>query len=117
VVDASGKVRTVAGSGKAGAGPVEGDPLKVTFNGPKHLCIDRDDNVIIADTENHRIVKYVPKDRKLLLLAGCGRKGSAGLDGPPTEAELSQPHGVHVDASGTLFIADSSNNRILKIQK
>ena len=48
------------GTGKAGAGPVEGDPLKVTFNGPKHLCIDRDDNVIIADTENHRIVKYVP---------------------------------------------------------
>jgi len=117
VVDPSGKIHTVAGTGKAGVGIVEGDPLKSSFNGPKHLCIDHNDNVIIADTENHRILKYVPKEKKLLLLAGTGKKGSAGLDGPPTAAELNQPHGVQVDASGTLFIADSSNNRILKIQK
>ena len=58
VVDPQGKIRTVAGTGKAGAGLGGGDPRKVEFNGPKHLCVDLADNVIIADTANHRILRY-----------------------------------------------------------
>jgi sugar lactone lactonase YvrE len=51
VVDAaSGRIRTLI------AGPREAKGPK-TLSGPKHLCIDRDDNVIIADTDNHRMVK------------------------------------------------------------
>src|SRR5262249_54250955 len=58
VVDSSGKIRTVAGTGKQGATGDGGDALKATFNGPKHLCIDKDGGVLIADTENHLIRKY-----------------------------------------------------------
>ena len=74
-------------------------------------------NVIIADTENHVIRKYMPTQRKTVLVAGTGKKGNKGLGGPPLEAELSQPHGVTVDSTGTLYIADSSNDRVLKIEK
>jgi DNA-binding beta-propeller fold protein YncE len=112
VVDPSGKIRTLAGTGKAGAGL---DPRQPCLNGPKHLCIDRDGNVVIADTENHRILRYSPADGKLVRVAGAGKKGAAGLDGPPDRLELNQPHGVAVDSHGTLFIADSGNNRVLKI--
>ena len=38
-----------------------------------------------------------------------------GLGGPPADAELSQPHGVTVGPGGIVYIADSSNDRILKI--
>jgi streptogramin lyase len=48
-------------------------------------------------------------------VAGTGRKGTAGLDGPATNAELAQPHGVTVGPDGSLYIADSSNDRILTI--
>jgi DNA-binding beta-propeller fold protein YncE len=117
VVDAKGKVRTVAGTGKVGATGDGGDARKATLNGPKHLCVDGDGNVIIADTENHLIRKYQPKDGKIVRVAGSGKKGNAGIGGPPDKAELSQPHGVVVSKDGTLYISDSSNNRVLKIEK
>ncbi len=117
VVDADGKIRTVAGTGKAGATGDDGPAKDATFNGPKHLCIDADGNVLIADTENHLIRKYLPKEGKVVRVAGTGTKGSAGLDGPPDKAELDHPHGVAVNAAGTVFISDSGNNRVLRIDK
>jgi DNA-binding beta-propeller fold protein YncE len=116
VVDAKGRIRTVVGTGMAGATGDGSDASKATLNGPKHLCVDGDGNVIIADTENHLIRKYLPKEGKIVRVAGTGKKGSAGLGGPPTEAELWQPHGVTVH-DGTLYISDSSNNRVLKIER
>jgi DNA-binding beta-propeller fold protein YncE len=117
VVDANGKIRTVVGTGKAGATGDGGDARQATLNGPKHLCVDGDGNVIIADTENHLIRKYLPKEGKVVRVAGTGRKGTAGLDGPPEKAELSQPHGVTIHKDGTLYVSDSSNNRVLKIER
>jgi sugar lactone lactonase YvrE len=115
VVDRDGKIRTVAGTGKVGATGDGGPAIQATMNGPKHLCIDRDGGVLIADTENHVIRKYLPADGKIIRVAGTGKKGSTGVGGPPDKVELSQPHGVYVHPSGELYIADSSNNRIVKI--
>ncbi len=117
VVDAEGKIRTVAGTGEKGASGDGGDALKATLNGPKHLCIDRDGNVIIADTENHLIRKYSPAEGKIMRVAGTGTKGAGGLGGPPEKVELSQPHGVYVHPSGTLYVTDSSNNRVLRVER
>lgn len=117
VVDPTGKIRTVVGTGKKGAEGDGGEALQATLNGPKHLCIDLEDNVIIADAENHLIRKYLPEEGKIVRVAGSGKKGTAGIGGSPLEAELNQPHGVYVSSAGTLYIVDSSNNRVLKIEK
>lgn len=118
VVGRDGKIRTVVNaSGKKGADGDGGSGLAATMNGPKHLCIDRDDSVLIADAENHLIRRYVPATGKIVRVAGNGRKGTAGLDGPPEQSELNRPHGVTVHRDGTLYITDSYNNRILKIVK
>ena len=115
-VDRDGRIRTVVNaSGKKGAEGDGGDALAATMNGPKHLCVDRDDNVIIADAENHLIRKYLPATGQIVRVAGNGRKGTAGLNGPPEQSELNRPHGVTVHRDGTLFITDSYNHRILKI--
>jgi DNA-binding beta-propeller fold protein YncE len=115
VVDRSGKIRTVVGTGSKGDSGDGGDARKATLNGPKHLCADALGNIIIADTENHRVRVYRPEDGTIRNLAGTGRKGTSGLGGPPADAELNQPHGVTIGPGGVLYIADSSNNRILKI--
>jgi len=117
VVDSAGKIRTVAGTGKAGSGGDGGPARQATLNGPKHLCVDSDGNVLIADAENHLVRKYLPADGKIVRIAGTGKKGSAGLDGPPEKAELDRPHGVFVGQSGVIYIADSENHRVLKIEK
>jgi len=116
VVDRAGKIRTVVNaSGQKGADGDGGDALAARLSGPKHLCVDLDDNVIIADAENHLIRKYIPKTGKIVRVAGTGKKGAAGLGGAPEQVELNRPHGVMVARDGTLFITDSYNNRILKI--
>lgn len=116
LVDPSGKIRTVAGTGKKGAAGDGGPALEAEFNGPKHIAIDpRDDSVIIADAENHLVRRYDPATGLVTRLAGSGRRGSAGLGGDPLEAELARPHGVYVSPDGTLYIADSYNHRVLKI--
>ena len=74
-------------------------------------------NVLIADTENHVIRKYLPANGKIQRVAGHGQKGANGLDGSPFEAGLSQPHGVYVHSSGVLYISDSSNHRVVKIDR
>ena len=116
LVQSDGTIRTVVNSsGKKGADGDGGPALGATMNGPKHLCVDRDDNVIIADAENHLIRKYLPREGKLIRVAGTGKPGKDGLDGAPLQAGLNRPHGVDIGADGALYITDSYNDRILKI--
>ena len=119
VVDKAGHIRTVVNaSGKKGGDGDGGPALEATMNGPKHLCVDQDDTVIIADAENHLIRRYNPATGQIQRLAGTGEKGSAGLGGDPLKCQLARPHGVTVHpATGDIFITDSYNNRILKIQR
>lgn len=115
-VDKDGIVTTVAGTGKAGFGGDDGPALEASFRGPKHICVDAKDNVIIADTDNHAIRKYLPKENRVVRVAGCGRKGADGIGGPALGVELNQPHGVCFDNSGRLCIVDSWNNRVLRVE-
>ena len=117
VVDPKGKIRTVAGTGKAGAGLGNGDPKKAQLNGAKHLCVDLEDNVIIADSANHRILKFAPKENSITLVAGTGKKGASGNGGPALEVSLNEPHGVFVHPSGALYIVDSLNDRVFRLEK
>jgi DNA-binding beta-propeller fold protein YncE len=118
MVDRRGSIRTIAGTGEPGATGDGGNARIATLNGPKHLCIDADGNVIIADTENHKIRKVMVAEGKIVRVAGTGKKGATGVGGSPFEADLSQPHGVYIHpTSGDLYIADSSNNRVLKIER
>ena len=116
-VDNRGRIATLVGTGEKGFSGDGGDPLEAKLNGPKDLCVDHEGSILIADTENHVIRKYVPRERTLVRVAGTGKKGDKGIGGSPLEAELSQPHGVAVDSTGALYIADSSHDRVLKIVK
>ena len=114
VVDPQGKIRTVVGTGKSGNTGDGGDARKATLNGPKHLCVDLDDNVIIADTANHVIRRYTPADGKIVRIAGTGKKGESGQGGDPLSVSFNEPHGVTVHRDGTLYLVDSFNGRVFR---
>jgi sugar lactone lactonase YvrE len=107
VVDRSGTIRTVIAPGT----------VQPDLNGPKHLCIDNRDRVIIADAENHLIRRYDPKSRTTVTIAGTGRKGDHIDASDPLKTDLNRPHGVAIDRKGQLFISDSYNHRILRVSK
>jgi len=117
VVDAAGRIRTVAGTGKGGLSGDGGPALQAQMNGPKHISCDREGNVLIADAESHEVRLYTPKDGRIQRVAGTGRKGSAGVGGPPEAVQLNRPHGVTQDRAGAIVICDSYNNRVLRIEK
>ena len=116
-VGTDGKILAVAGTGKAGKGGDGGPALQAAMNGPKFLCIDRDESVLIADTENHQVRRYDPKSGAMTLVAGSGTAGGK-FDADPTKLELKRPHGVTVHPkTGDIFIADSDNGRLLKLPR
>lgn len=114
VVDTKGRIRTVVNaSGKKGYSGDGGPAIEATMNGPKHLAIDPENRVIIADAENHVIRRYDPNTGLIERLAGTPeRKGSTLTDDPLT-SQLARPHGTRVK-DGWLYIADSYNNRVLR---
>ncbi len=117
VVDRQGKIHTVAGTGKPGLEGDGGDAQQAMLNGPKHLCVDQNGSVLIADSENHVIRRYQPETGKISRVAGTGRRGRGRLDGPPLNVELDRPHGVFVAPDGALYISDSGNGRVLKVEQ
>lgn len=118
VVDPSGKIKTVAGTGKPGKGGDGGPALQAAMNGPKFLWCQPNGDVLIADTENHQIRRYIPGKEVMELVAGSGKAGSAGVGGTPERVELKRPHGVIPHPkTGEIYIADSDNGRVLKIVK
>lgn len=102
VVRPDGRIYTVAGTGKPHA--ANGLALEAGMHGPKHLCIDLDDSVVIADAENHLIKRYDPVAKTLTTI----------LDQGPDNSPLNRPHGVWITPDGTLYICDSWNDRILR---
>lgn len=115
VVGTDGRIRTVAGTGQPGYSGDGGPALQAAMNGPKHISIDTDGSVLITDTENHVIRRYVPSSGTIVRVAGTGEKGAAGVGGPATSLQLNRPHGAYRHR-GALYISDSDNHRIVAIR-
>ncbi|MEQ1946748.1 MAG: BACON domain-containing carbohydrate-binding protein [Bryobacteraceae bacterium] len=106
-----GTISTVAGvAGNAGFGGDGGAGNAAQVNGPYGVAVDANGNVYIADTYNNRI--RLVSNGNISTFAGNGAQGFAGDGGLATGAQLNQPQGVAVDAAGSVYIADTGNNRI-----
>ncbi|MEV0117242.1 hypothetical protein AB0H77_29065 [Streptomyces sp. NPDC050844] len=77
--------------------------------------MDADGNLYIADDLQERIRRVDAKTQVISTVAGNGTPGFTGDDGPATSATLHDPCGVAVDRNGNIYIADSSNQRIRRV--
>jgi sugar lactone lactonase YvrE len=116
-LDSNGKLHLLAGTNKPGSGGDGGPSLQASLKGPKFICMDLDDNVLIADSDNHLVRKVFVKEMKIERIAGTGKMANGPVDGSPLACDLNKPHGVYVHPDGTIYIADSDNNRVLKIKR
>ena len=105
---------TVAGSGVAGSSGDGGQAQSARLNGPSDVAIDALNNLYIADTNNYKVRKVTPSG-VITTIAGTGAAGSAGDGGPAVNAQLGRLEGVARDAAGNIYIADTSNHRIRRI--
>lgn len=115
-VDASTNIMTtIAGNGNTGFGGDGGLATAAMLNTPSGVAIDGAGNLYIADTGNNRIRMIAASTGVITTIAGNGTAGYAGDLGAATAAELNQPWGVTLDPAGNLYIADTSNQRIRKV--
>jgi hypothetical protein len=112
-----GYIVDIAGTGTAGYGGDNGPAAgkTVELNNPFGLALDGAGNLYIADSGNNRIRKIAAATGIVTTVAGNGAMGSGGEGVPATSAELNNPLGVTIDAAGNLYIADTGNQLIRKV--
>ena len=113
-VDATGTITTIAGTGEYGFSGDGGPAVQAALSYPEGVAVDGAGNVYVTDSGNNRIRK-VDATGTITTIAGMGEYGFSGDGGPAVQAALDYPSGVAVDGAGNLFIADSGNNRIRKV--
>jgi uncharacterized protein (TIGR03437 family) len=110
-ISTTGMITTIAGSIAGFAGD-NGTSFNALLNGPQLLATDLQGNLYIADTLNSRIRMITPA-RTISTVAGSGHTGANS--GPAISAVLSSPTGVAMDSTGNLYVADTDNNLVRKI--
>ena len=111
-VDTSGKISTVAGTGQGSSSNLTGLATQVAIFSPYDVALDSAGNLYIA--EGNRIHE-VDLAGTIKTIAGNGNASSAGDGGLAINASFQTPQGLVVDGAGNVFVADTFNNRIRKI--
>lgn len=98
-------------------GLVDGTGNAAFFQEPMDVALDRQGNLIVADTSNHRLRKVTPAG-VVTTIAGSGALsvwGGGFADGPAGTARFKRPYGVAVDAAGAIYVADKDNQRVRRL--
>lgn len=111
----TGIINTVAGSGETAYSGDNGLATATAVPHPFGIAIDASGNLFIADASIHRIFRVDATTGIIKNVAGNGSRGSAGDGSPATGAQLNQPQYVAVDTAGAIYISDTGNNRIRRL--
>lgn len=110
-ISPDGIVTTFAGSGEPGA--ADGKGTEASFNAPAGLAFDAAGNLYVGDVGNYKIRK-INAQGVVTTVAGNGVMGFA--NGPAASASFGAPYNVAVDKDGDVYVSDSQNNMIRKIE-
>jgi len=111
----TGTIETIAGNGEAG---FNGDGLVATraqLARPEFAVFGPDGDLFIADSYNNRVRRIDHRTGLISTVAGTGERGFSGDGGPATLARLHFPEGIAVDKEGNLFVSDTVNRRIRRV--
>jgi hypothetical protein len=109
----NGVVTTVAGNGTWGFSGDNGPAISAGLYSPFGVAVDSAGEVYIADTDNFRVRKV--SNGVITTVAGNGTWTFGGDGGPAISAQVAGPTGAAVDSAGSVYIADTGNNRVRKV--
>jgi streptogramin lyase len=112
----NGVIETVAGTGARGYAGDGHDAGHAVFNAPKEMALDAAGNIFVVDTENHAI-RLIDAATWIVRTIAGGHAGPEGDGGPADAAGLARPHGAVVGPDGAVYIGDSENHRVRKLER
>ena len=108
-------IETIAGNGKSTI-PSGGSALKTSISNPFGIHPTPNGEMVIVSYDKHVLFALDSAGNKLRVVAGTGKKGINGANGSPaTSVEMNGPHEIQVDAIGNIYVADTFNHRVGKI--
>ncbi len=114
-ISPSGLISSAAGNGFAVFRGDGGPASAALLNSPSAVAVDPTGNdIFIADSANHR-VRRINRGGILTTYAGSGAPGLAYEGSAAVFAQLNEPRGLAFDLAGNLYIADTGNNRIRRV--
>ena len=114
-IDTSGTTTTIAGTGTQGFAGDGGPATAALLDSPAGIAVDSAGNLYVADTHNQRIRRLTAATGVITTIAGTGIGGFSGDGGAATAAALDLPTALALDDSGNLFVADTNNHRIRRV--
>lgn len=116
VTAATGIITTYAGTGTAGYTGDGGAATAARLSNPEGIALASNGNLYIGDTGNDAVRLVVAATGVISTVAGTGTSGSTGDGGAATAARLNAPQAVDLGPSGDLFIADTGNSKIRRVE-
>ena len=113
-VELNGTVTTVAGTGVPGFSGDGGLATAARLSSPVGVAVGFGDTLLLSDSGNNRVRKILA-DGTITTIAGSGAPAYSGDGGPAIEAILDAPGGIAVDSRNNLYIADSLNDRVRRV--
>lgn len=110
----SGKISTIAGNGQAGDSGDGGPAVQASFKRPVAVVPDALGGYYVLDSEASRVRRVSPSGI-ISTVAGTGLKGFSGDGGPGNQASLQDPESLALGPNGDLYVADTGNHRIRKV--
>lgn len=114
-LSAAGVITTVAGSGVQGFSGDNGPATTAELDSPTGLALDSAGNLYIADSHNHRVREVAAATGTIKTIAGTGAAGFSGDRGLATAAQLDLPTALAIDSAGNVYVADTDNHRVRRI--
>jgi sugar lactone lactonase YvrE len=112
----TGSIETVAGQGQAGFSGDGGSGKDARLRSPRGVAVGSNGDIYIADSGNHVVRRLAASTGILTTIAGIGLAGFAGDGGAAVLARLSSPEGLDVGPWGDLYIADTGNHRVRRLE-
>ncbi|MDP6821846.1 MAG: protein kinase [Dehalococcoidia bacterium] len=112
---ATGIITTIAGTGESRYSGDGGPAIEAPLMGARGVLVDAEGNLYIADAWNYRVRRVDAGTGIIITIAGNGIRGYDGDGGLATEAQLDFPTGMSLDTEGNLYIADTYNDRIRRV--
>jgi len=114
--DRRGQLTAIAGTGEGGFSGDTGPALEAQLHSPSDLTFDGEGNLLVADTFNHRI-RRIDQHGVMSTIVGDGKSNYSNFDSTALGSSLNKPQSIAVDGAGNLFIADTYNHVVRRVDR
>jgi hypothetical protein len=113
----SGRISTFCGTGQLRFSGDGGPAARAALEGARAVAVDSAGNIYICEREGNRIRKIEARSHIIRTIVGTGEAGYSGDDGPALKARLREPKGIFVAQDGSVYIVDSSNHCVRRLDQ